>query len=455
QLHDLFGIPKSAYTWFPAATVDKLSRLGDANPHALAVGGLTLLIMFGFNAYARRFPIALFAIASGLLYGHWVPDHGLRLVQDLYPVQTGLPSFASPFFPGWMHMIPELAPGALAVAVVGLIEAVSIGQTLAVRHRMQINFNQEFFGQGLSMIVSSFFQGIPGSGSFSRSLLLEESGAKTIMANLVFGLGTAVTLLTLPGLMNLIPMASLAGLLLFIGIRLIDPKRIKRLWRTSRLDVGVMAGTFLVTVFLKIEYGIFTGIVLAALLLLQRSRSLHLNEILPKPDGSFEERPYTPGSRHEISAIVCLSVHGDLSYTVAHELLDQLNEINQRQDPEIIVMRIRQTYAIDFSCWNAIFDFAEGFRKEGRKVYLSGIDEKTRKTIHDARAHTWLPDDQLFTGSAVLMESFQQAIRQAAEKVEYPERISGVWQDWLENPVVISHEQLRDIERFLNGEKAL
>lgn len=452
RLQDLFGIPQSPYNWFPAATLDNLGRIGSANPHALAVSGLTLSIMFGFKRYARRLPIALFAIVAGVLYGLFVPSEGLILVQDLFKVHTGLPSFTSPFFSGWLELLPTLAPSALAVAVVGLIEAVSIGQTLAVRHRTTINFNQEFFGQGLSMIVSSFFQGIPGSGSFSRSLLLEESGARTFVANVVFGLATALTLLILPGFINLIPMASLAGLLLFIGVRLIDPKRIKRLWRTSRLDAGVMLSTLLVTVFIKIEYGIFTGILLAALLLLRRSQHLHLKEILPKPDGSFEERPYSPGSQHEQSSIVCLTVHGDLSYTVAHELVAQLNEINRIQNPEAIVMRIRQTSAIDYSCWNAIFDFSESFQKDGRKVYLSGIDEKTRKTIHDARAHTWLPDEQLFLGSAILMESFQQAVRKATDEVRHPEKISGVWKDWLENPVVVSKEQLRDIERLLNGE---
>lgn len=452
RLHDLMGIRESGYRWFPAATVDHLTRIGESSFHSLAVSLLALVIMFGLNQYAKRFPIALFAIAIGVLYGKFIPGNDLVLVKDLFSITTGLPSYVSPFFSGWLETLPDLAPGALAVAVVGLIEAVSIGQSLSVRHREKINFNQEFFGQGLSMVVSSFFQGIPGSGSFSRSLLLEESGARTFLANVVFGLATALFLLTLPGLINLIPVASLAALLLYIGIRLIDPIRIKRLWRTSRLDVGVMVATLFVTVFIKIEYGIFTGILLAAILLLQRSRSLHLKEILPKPDGSFEEVLYSPGSQHEKSAIIGLSLHGDLSYTVAHELLEQLNEITRIQEPEIIVLRIRQTYAIDFSSWNAIFDFAQSFQKDGRKLYLSGIDEKTYKTIHDARAHKWLPDDHLFTGTPVLMESFRKALRKAAETVSDKGHISGVWRDWLENPIVISGKQLRDIQMFLEGE---
>ncbi|MDF3130022.1 SulP family inorganic anion transporter [Kiritimatiellaeota bacterium B1221] len=452
RLHHLLGIDKGEETWFPSQVVDKLGRITEADPHAVAVSALTLGIMFGLNKYGKRFPVALLAMGAGIAYAYWMPGCQIILVQDISPVPTGLPTPVSPFFEGWAQHIPALLPGALAVSVVGLIEAVSIGQTLAVRHRMRLNFNQEFFGQGLGMIASSFFQGIPGSGSFSRSTLIEESGGVTFVANVIFGLATALALITLPGLINLIPAASLAGLLLFIGVRLIDPKRVKRLWRTSRIDVGVMIATLLVTVFIRIEYGIFTGIILAAMLLLQRSRSLHLKEILPQPDGSFEERPYTPGSQHEQSSLVGLSLHGDLSYTVAHELLEQLNEITQIQDPEVIILRIRQTHAIDFSSWNAILDFSESFQKNGRKVYLTGIDDSTRKTIRDARAHKWLPDEQLFVGTPVLMESFRQAIRQAAENLTDTQRISGVWKDWLENPVVISREQLSDIQKFLNGE---
>lgn len=452
RLHHLLGLPASSYKWFPAATLDKLCRVGQASPHAVLLSALTLLIMFGLNRYAKRLPVALLAMGVGILYGKFVPGNGLMRVIDISKVPTGLPAFASPFFEGWLTQVPDLLPGALAVAVVGLIEAVSIGQTLAVRHRMQLNFNQEFFGQGLGMIASAFFQGIPGSGSFSRSLLIEQCGGITFVANLVFGLATALALVTLPGLINLIPTASLAALLLFIGVRLIDPKRVKRLWRTSKMDAVVMICTFVVTVFIKIEYGIFTGIVLAAMLLLQRSRCLHLNEILPNPDGSFEERPYMPGSHHEKSAIVGLSLQGDLSYTVAHELLEQLNEVTRIQDPDILILRIRQAFAIDFSSWNAIFDFSESFQKNGRKVLLCGIDDRTRKTIRDARAHKWLPDEQLFPVTEILMESFQQAVQEAARQAPHPENISGVWQDWLENPVVITHEQLRDIQKFLNGD---
>ncbi len=455
RMHNLFGIAAGTHRWFPAQVLDKLLRIGDTNPHSLAIGAGTLIIMFGLAKHGKKFPVALLAIGLSILYSEFIPGcdvHLVRDIQDMQAVSTGLPTFSNPFFAGWMPMTLTLLPAAAAVAAVGLIEAVSIGQVLAVKHRQHLNFNQEFFGQGLAMMTSAFFQGMPGSGSFSRSALIEESGGKTRFANVFFGIATLLALLLLPGLLGMIPTASLAGLLMFIGIRLIDPVRIRRLWRTSRLDSAVMLSTLAVTVMMKIEYGIFTGIILAALLLLNKTRVLHIQEILPSPDGGFDERPYSTGSKHEPGAVVALSVQGDLSYGVAHELLEQLNEIAALQDPEIIVIRTRRAFSIDFSCWNAIFEFARGFQKSGGSVYLTGIDAKTRKTIREARAHEWIPDHHLFEATQTMMESFRAAMRQAAERVRNNGRIQPAWKDWLENPVVLTEEQILDIQRFLRGE---
>ena len=450
RLHHLLGIEKSTASWFPAQVADKLSRMGDLNPHALVISCISLSLIIGLQRYTRKLPVALIVIVLGILYALWIPGNEVLRVGDQSSVPSGLPSFAMPTFS--FELLKNLWSPALAVALIGLMEAVSIGQALAIKHKQHLNFNQEFFGQGLGMIVSSFFQGIPGSGSFGRSALMEQSGAQTRFANVFCGIFTGLSLLFLPRLLNLIPMASLAALLLYIGIRLIDPKRIKRVWRTSRGDVIVMLSTAIVTVFVKIEYGIFTGIILGAMLFLNRSRNLRIFEVLPSPNGSFVERPYVPGSGHQRSAVVAVSVHGELFYGVAHELMEQLNEIANVQAPEVIVLRTRRAFSIDYSCWNAILDFAEAFQARGGKVFLTGIDAHTKQTIHDAHAHKWLPDEQLFTSSGTMMESFATAMKQAASEIDDPLTISGVWRDWLENPVVVTEEQVREIQKFLNGD---
>ncbi len=451
QTHELLGIPRIERANIPLQLWENLRRVGEANPHAVAIGGITLLCMFGLNRWAKRFPVGLFAIALAILYTRVVPGCDARLVRDIAHVPSGLPPFSLPWVSDSMSLLPVLMVSAVAVAIVGLVEAVSIGQNLAVKHRMHINFNQEFLAQGLSMIGCSFFSGMPGSGSFNRSAMLEESGGKTFVANLFFGASILLFLMTVPQVLEMIPTAAMAALLLYLGVKLIDIKKIKRVFRTTRHDMWVAVITFSVSLFIKIEYGLYTGIALAALLLLAKSRVLHFMEILPAPDGAFEEREYTPGSAHQPSAVVAVSVHGDLSYGIAHELMEQLNEIATLQDPEIIVLRVRRAFSIDFSCWNAIFDFAEVFRARGGLLFLSGIDEKTQRTIRGARAHKWIPDDQLFPATETLWESFCDAMRSASTRVKHPERISGAWRDWLDNPTVLSKDQIRDIHNFLNG----
>ncbi len=451
QTHELLGIDRVKRANIPLELVHNLGRIGEANPHAVAIGGMTVAIMFGLNRWAKRFPVGLLAIGLAILYTRLVPGCDARLVRDIARVPAGLPSFTVPWVGDALELLPILASSAVAVAIVGLVEAVSIGQNLAVKHRMHVNFNQEFLAQGLAMVGSACFNGMPGSGSFNRSAMLEESGGKSLLANLVFSGSILLFLVTAPQVLEWIPTASMAALLLFLGVKLIDVKRIKRVFRTTRQDLWVALITFTVSLFIKIEYGLYTGIFLAALLLLAKSRVLHLLEVIPGPDGSFEEREYSPGSSHEPGSIIAVSVHGDLSYGIAHELLEQLNEIANLQDPEVIVLRTRRAFSIDFSCWNAIFDFAEAFRARGGRVYLSGIDEKTRRTIHDARAHKWIPDEQLFPATETAWESFRDAMRAAAATVENPGRIPGPWKDWLKNPTVLTEDQIRDIHRFLNG----
>jgi SulP family sulfate permease len=313
QTHHLLGVPASNAPSFPARLWQVLARAGEANLWAVAIGLATLVLMLALDRWARRFPVALGVMAAATGAAYFLgPASGLRLVRDIAPIPAGLPALQlQPINPA---LIDDLMPGALAVAVIGLIEAVSIGQALALKHRSQLNFNQEFFGQGLGQIVGALFQGFPGSGSFSRTALIEGSGGQTRAANIFFGLFTALALLILPRALEAIPVAALAGLLLFVGWKLVDFSAMRRVWRTSRADAAVLAVTFATTVFVKIELGFFAGLVAAMAFFLNNARDLQMYELVPQADGRFEERPYSGHGAHEKSDVVALSLHGDLFF---------------------------------------------------------------------------------------------------------------------------------------------
>jgi SulP family sulfate permease len=200
-----------------------------------------------------------------------------------------------------------------------------------------------------------------------------------------------------------IPVAALAGLLLFIGVKLFDLRAMRRVWDTDRSDATVMGVTFFVTVFVRIEYGFFVGVVLAMAFFLNRARGLQLYELVPKIGAQsthgFEERPYTPGSAHPRSDIVALSIHGDLFFGLASDLRQQLGEIVRLQEPKYLVVRTRRAHSIDYSCWNAIFEFAASFQAQGGRLYLSGVRPDLLRIIERAGMQNVLPASQLIPTS--------------------------------------------------------
>jgi sulfate permease, SulP family len=409
QLHHLLGVAAPEASWFPARMVETLEKFPAANPSALIIGLITVGIMLLFNHRSKKFPVALFAIGlSGLAAWLLNGDFPVRTVHDVAAIPSGLPAVSMPLFD--IHVIKTLLPASLAIAVIGLIEAASIGQTLALRRGERLDVNQEFIGQGLSQIAGSFLSSIPGSGSFSRSLLMEASGGVTRFANVFFGLVTMGALMLIPRLLEWIPVSALAGLLIYIGIKLVDVPRIRRVFATSASDSGMLIITLLVTVFYRIEFGIFAGIVGAALIHLHRTRELQLVEYIPSTAGRITELPYGTDALHAPSEIVALGISGDLYYGVSSALRNQLNDIIEAQHPRHLVLRMRRAYSIDYSCWSVLFDIAEHLEQKGGHLYLCGIRPDFQTIISQAGMQDGLPPDRIFPATDSPFQAFDRCL---------------------------------------------
>ncbi len=429
QLHHLFGVDASTHRWFIRRFTDVIIQTPDLHVATFIVGLGAFGLMVALNRYARRLPAALIVILSATAIVFVLgEDSGVALVQDIAPLTRTLPA---PAFPGIARAeIPALIPLALAISVIGLIEAAVVGQYLALRTGRHVNFNQDFFGQGVSQIVAAFFQCFPGSGSFVRSTLLAQCGARSRMANIAFGLHTALLIVLIPGLLNRIPVTALAGLLLFLGTRLIDPSRIRQVRATSRADLFVLVLTFAVTVFGRIEYGIFAGILASMIIFLNRACELHMVELIPLPGGGFEERPYAPLTRHDKSDVVAMSVSGNLFFGVAHELRAQLNEIAREQQPRHLLLRLRRAHSIDSSCWSALFDFARAFDRNGGTLYLCGIQPQSTRVITEARMREILPKNRIYLQTNAIFGALLKALEDIGPHISDDTELSDEWRNF-------------------------
>lgn len=430
QMNHFLGVENSHLPNFLLRLLDVLSRIGDANGLTLSIGTATLICFAVFDRFSKRFPVALTIIATATALVHF-EKWSVATVRDIAPIPVGLPPFSA--FALDFSRLGEMFGPALAVAVIGLIEAVAIGQTLALRHSQKFEVNQEFFGQGLSQIVSAFFGGLPGSGSFSRSALIEQCGGKTRLANIFFGVLIGACLIFAPGLLEKIPTAALAGLLFYSGFKLVSFQDLRRVYRTDRGDAGVLALTFFVTVFIKIEWGFFVGAMAALLIFLSRAKELQLFEIVP--DGTargWQERPYSPNSSHDKSAVVALSLHGDLFFGLAHALREQLTEILVVQEPQFVVIRLRRAASIDFSCWSALFDFAQSFQKRGGKLYLSGVRPEMCQLIQDAEMTSVLPSKQLVSQTDAPWSAFHESLERVGAQIDAQTQLAAPWRQFFD-----------------------
>ena len=432
QFNELLGVksPKGN-------TLDKLIGLGQALPQtqwpALAVGLMTLALMLGFDRFSRKFPVTLCAViaatAAALALATWLPlaPH-VALVRDIAPIPAGfpLPRVYAPDF----ELLWQMLPGAAAVAIIGLLESASISSTLALKNKSTVNFNQEFFGQGVAQIATAFFSGFPGSASYSRSALIERNGGQTRLAGLFFSAMTLVALLIGSQVLGEIPLTALAALLVFTGIKLVDMVALRRVWNFSRADFGVVALTFGVTFFGNLQWGFFAGIVAALLVFVARAKTLQLYELIPRAGAKWEERLYTPGSEHPRCDIVALSLHGDLFFGMAHELRGQLSEIVREQEPKWIIVRMRRASSLDASVWNTLADFAETFGESGGQLILSGLSPQLETLIERTEMSDLVPRANLLPREGSAFMAFERGLEIIGAQLPPDAVLSAQWQEW-------------------------
>ena len=432
QFNEFLGVKS-----IKGGTFDKIVGLVFEAPQAqwpaLLVALLTLGLMLGFDKFSRRFPVTLCAVIAATLatlaFARWLPNAAhIRVVGDIAPVPAGFPSprvFAFDF-----PLMLQMLPGAGAVAAIGMLESAAISSNLALKNKLTVNFNQEFFGLGVAQLASAVFGGFPGSSSYSRSALIERNGGRTVLAGIFFSIVTLLALLVGSRLLEMIPLAALAALLFFTGVKLVEVEALKRVWLTSRVDFGVVALTFCVAFFGKLEWGFFAGILAALLVFVARAKSLQLYELLPQSDGKWEERLYTPGSVHPRSDVVALSLQGDLFFGMSHELREQLSEIVRVQEPKWMLIRMRRTSSVDASVWGTLADFAGAFDENGGQLILTGVSPQLEKIIARTQVSGLSEKENWVPRQKEAFVAFEKGLERIGAQLPPDAILSSNWQHW-------------------------
>jgi len=283
QLKDLLGFPIPRGLSVTGAIQYAGQHIGQTNwiSVAFCLGGIAL--MFILRAINKKIPDALIVVILGTLlsWGLNLNSYGLSIVGE---VPEGLPSFQLPDM-SWTT-IQLLGETTLTVTIICIVESLAIAKVLEAKHQdYTVRPNQELFALGISKIGGAFFQAIPTSGSFTRSAINHESGAKTTISSIITGLLIGLTLLFLTPLFYYLPRAILAAIILLAVKSLFDLKEAIHLWHTHKEDFWMMLITFIVTLVVSIPVGIFTGVLLSIGAILYHSTHPHI-AILGRIEGT-------------------------------------------------------------------------------------------------------------------------------------------------------------------------
>jgi SulP family sulfate permease len=333
------------------------------------------------------------------------------------PIPRSLPPFSIPDV-SWFHRVEALAPGVLAIAILGLVEAVSISKSIADQTRQRINVNREVIGQGLANISAAFFSGYPGSGSFTRSAVNFRLGAKTPMSGTISALAVMVTLLLAAPQAAKLPLSALAGVLIVVAYDMVRKNEILRAIKSTRSDAAVLVVTFLSTLILNIEFAIYVGVLLSIGLHLAKTSHPVIYSVVPDAKtGKMVGLVYG----ENCCQMDIVHVEGSLFFGSATFVLEDLQRrLRNRPHTANLLIRMRQVNTLDASGVHVLEIILEETRRRGGSLYFSGLNHRVFEVIKNAGLLREIGETHLrtATGSAIrlaMRENFCPAICAACE----------------------------------------
>ncbi|MCC6194514.1 MAG: SulP family inorganic anion transporter [Burkholderiales bacterium] len=372
QLPHFFGVPAVRDAGFFESLHAFVRNLGKIDPWIAATAVATLVVALIAKQTLRRVPYMIVAMVAGSAVAYVLARSGFAQVPTVGALPSGLP------LPSMPSLDPEvwrkLAPAALALTVLGLTEAVSIGRAIALRSGQRIDGTQEFIGQGLSNVAGAFTSSYVSSGSFNRSGINHEAGAQTPLASVTGALVLIVILFAVAPWGAYLPMAVMAALLFVVGWGLIDFAEMRRIARTSRGDFAVFLVTFAATLTIALEVAIFVGMLASLLVYLNRTTHPSLTRVVP--DMRTPQRRFAAPAGHAqlCPQIDILRVDGSLFFGATEHVRDEL-EAARRERPEAshVLLVGSGVNFIDIAGCEALVQAARYLRDTGATLYLCNL----------------------------------------------------------------------------------
>ena len=355
-----------AYTWYELFT-----NIDQSNIYVFIIAMATLAVALFGRKISRRVPHLLLGLVVGsfLALGLGADAHQIKLVGE---IPSHLPPISSPVFS--METIRMLAPQAFAIALLGLIEAVSIARSVATRSHQHIDGNQEFIGQGMSNIISSFFSSYAGSGSFTRSGINYDSGAQTPFSAIFAAVILMGIVLLIAPLTAYLPVAAMGGVILLVAYNLIDFHHIKEIFKTNQTETSIFLVTFFSTLFLELEFAIYIGVLLSLVIYLAKTSKPQITILAP--DESEDRRPLVSVETkplHECPQLKMIRIDRSIYFGSVSYLQSRLQSVESNSGIKHILLVASRVNYIDMAGAEMLTREALRLQSKGGGLYFCGL----------------------------------------------------------------------------------
>jgi SulP family sulfate permease len=360
-----------------------------------------------------RFPLPQHLLAvsamAALVWALDLQNQGVKVVGAIPPA---LPPFAPP--PLRLEQARLLAGNAFAVAVLGLLEAIAMAKAIAARTGQKLDINQQCLSEGAANLVGSFFHGMPGSGSLTRSAVNQQAGAVSQWSGVFAAAFVAGTVLLFAPLAAYIPSAALAGLLLLAAFRMVDWRQLRFHLRATRFDALTVLATALAAVLISVEFCILIGVFLSFVLYIPRAARVQMTELTLDGAGRLGERV---GEAPRCGRLLLYSLEGELFFGAAPELEEHFARIERgvRKETRAVVLFLRRARNPDAAFLGLLQGLHGRLRARGIVLLLSGVRADLVHGLESTGLLARLGRPQVVCGGAGPEESPPAAVRRAWE----------------------------------------
>lgn len=391
-----------------ARALNVVANLGQADLLTVALAALTLILAIilpqtRLDTYGTLAAIVFPSVFVALL--GW---ESVETVRDVGEIPRGLPT---PFVPSLPDFSPGVITGALAVALIVLVQGAGVSQSVPNPDGSRSSASRDFIGQGAANVASGFFRGLPVGGSLGTTAVNVLSGAQSRWSVIFAGLWMALILVVFPSLVSYVVMPALGALLILASISTIKPVEVQSIWDTGWSSRLAGISTFIATLFLPIQAAVGIGVVLSAMLYLNESSAdISVVELVKREDGRIEERKRP--QELQSNDVTVLDVYGHLYYAGARTLERLLPAVSGAENA-VVVLRLRGHNSVGATLIEVLSNYSKLLQEGNGRLYLSGMaDEAYDQIVQSGKLRLTGPV-RAYEATSIIGESTHEAVEEA------------------------------------------